>query len=276
MDELHEKFERLRERLASYGRVAVAFSAGVDSTFLLKVAHDLLGERALAVTASSALFMRRDLVEGEEFCRAEGIRQIIVETDELAVEGFRENPPDRCYICKRDLFSRMIAAARREGVETVAEGSNLDDLGDYRPGLRAIAELGVASPLREAGLTKADIRALSRELGLRTWDKPSCACLASRFAYGEEITAERLERVEAAEEFLREMGFSQVRVRVHGNIARIEAEPVRLPELTEPETARRINERLRSLGFMYVAVDLGGYYQGSMNRALEAAPPAGK
>lgn len=276
MDELHEKFERLRAYLASYGRVAVAFSAGVDSTFLLKVAHDLLGERALAVTASSALFMRRDLVEGEEFCRAEGIRQIIVETDELAVEGFRENPPDRCYICKRDLFSRMIAAARREGVETVAEGSNLDDLGDYRPGLRAIAELGVASPLREAGLTKADIRALSRELGLRTWDKPSCACLASRFAYGEEITAERLERVEAAEEFLREMGFSQVRVRVHGNIARIEAEPVRLPELTEPETARRINERLRSLGFMYVAVDLGGYYQGSMNRALEAAPPAGK
>lgn len=276
MDELHEKFERLRARLASYGRVAVAFSAGVDSTFLLKVAHDLLGDRALAVTASSALFMRRDLVEGEEFCRAEGIRQIIVETDELAVEGFRENPPDRCYICKRDLFSRMIAAARREGVETVAEGSNLDDMGDYRPGLRAIAELGVVSPLWEAGLTKADIRALSRELGLRTWDKPSCACLASRFAYGEEITAEGLERVEAAEEFLREMGFGQVRVRVHGNIARIEAEPVRLPELTEPEMASRINERLRSLGFMYVAVDLGGYFQGSMNRALEAAPPAGK
>ena len=265
MDALHEKLDALRGELERLNRVAVAFSAGVDSTFLLRVAHDTLGDRAFAVTAQSCLFPARETAAARDFCRREGIEQIVVTHEPLEIEGFRENPPDRCYRCKRALFTRFADLAAQRGA-ALAEGSNRDDEGDYRPGMRAIAELGVTSPLRAAGLTKADVRALSRELGLPTWDKPSFACLASRFAYGETITAEGLERVDAAERLLLEKGFRQFRVRVHGELARVEVLPEDMPELLRH--ARALHDALRGMGFRYVTLDLGGYQSGSMNRVL--------
>ncbi len=265
MDAPHEKLQALREELQRHKRVAVAFSAGVDSTFLLKVAHDTLGERAFAITARSCLFPARETDDARDFCRREQIAQILVTHDPFDIEGFRDNPPDRCYRCKRALFRRFAAlAAERDA--TLVEGSNLDDEGDYRPGMRAIAELGIASPLRAAGLTKADIRALSRELGLATWDKPSFACLASRFVYGETITPERLDMADSAEQRLLNLGFRQFRVRVHGDLARIEVLPEEFPRLLRH--AEELHGALRNLGYRYVTLDLGGYQSGSMNRAL--------
>ena len=269
MDALHEKKQNLENYLRALGSVTVAFSSGVDSTFLLKVAHDVLGEKAAAVTARSRSFPARELEEAKAFCEANGIEQIIVESDELSIEGFRRNPENRCYLCKRALFAKIQGIARERGFACVAEGSNMDDNGDYRPGLTAVAELGVKSPLREAKLTKADIRALSRELGLPTWDKPSFACLASRFVYGETITEEKLAMVDRAEQRLLDLGFRQVRVRIHGNIARIEIERSQFEKILEPETADQINRYFRELGFLYVTLDLGGYQMGSMNKTLD-------
>ena len=250
------------------GSVAIAFSSGVDSTFLLKTAHDILGEKAIAITARSHSFPRRELKEAITFCETEGIQQIVVEAEELSIEGFKDNPPNRCYLCKRELFAKMIQAAKELGIENFAEGSNVDDAGDYRPGLIAIAELNVKSPLREAGLTKADIRILSKELGLPTWNKPSFACLATRFPYGETITAEKLHMVDMAEQRLLDLGFHQVRVRIHGNIARIEIEPSEFNKIIQADIASSINTYLQELGFQYVTLDLGGYIMGSMNKAL--------
>ena len=269
MDALHEKKQHLESALRELGSVAVAFSSGVDSTFLLKVAHDVLGDKAIAVTARSCSFPARELNEAKAFCEANGIGQIIVETDELSIEGFRQNPKNRCYLCKRELFTKFRDIARGRGFAFVAEGSNLDDNGDYRPGLAAVAELGIKSPLRDAKLTKADIRALSRELDLPTWDKPSFACLATRFVYGETITGEKLSMVDRAEQRLLDLGFRQVRVRIHGNLARIEVDRSEFERIIRPELAGPLEQYLRELGFLYVTLDLGGYQMGSMNKTLD-------
>lgn len=266
MDTLNQKQQNLCEYIKGLGSVAVAFSSGVDSTFLLKTAHDLLGDKAIAVTACSCSFPQRELNEAKSFCKKEGIRHIIVESEELSIEGFAQNPKNRCYLCKRELFTKIKKIAAENGIEYVAEGSNLDDNGDYRPGLMAVAELGIKSPLREAGLSKADIRALSKEMGLSTWDKQSFACLASRFVYGETITEEKLGMVDKAEQKLLDMGFHQVRVRIHGKIARIEVEPAEFGKIIN--AADELNNYFQELGFTYVTLDLGGYKMGSMNKNL--------
>ena len=259
------KYEALCAALRELGTVAVAFSAGVDSTLLLKAAHDALGDRAAAVTVRSCFVPEREQREAEAFCRAEGIRLIGIDADVLSVPGVRENPADRCYLCKRAIFSGIRAAAAEAGFHTVAEGSNADDLGDYRPGMAAIRELGIRSPLLEAGLTKAEIRAISRSLGLPTWDKPAMACLATRFPTGAQLDAAALKRTERAEERLWDLGFRALRVRVHGDVARIELGAEELPRLLEPDLRERVNASLRELGFRFVCLDLGGYRMGSMN-----------
>ena len=275
MDELHQKFELLKRQLRGLGKVAVAYSAGVDSTFLLKVAHDVLGENAVAVTIKSRVVPGREIQEALDFCKAEGILHLVLDFNEMDVDGFRENPPDRCYVCKRSIFKAIIGAAAEHGIPAVCEGSNVDDLGDYRPGLKAIAELNVKSPLREAGLTKAGIRALSRELGLPTASKPSFACLASRIPYGEQITEEKLRLVERAEQYLQDLGFVQYRVRcrlvesfssIQEFQAGIEILPEQFPLFREKQG--EITEKLVSLGFSDVALDEKGYRTGSLNEKI--------
>ena len=266
---LEEKYKVLQEELRAMKSVAVAFSSGVDSTFLLAVAVDTLGkDHVMAVTASSCSFPERERKEAQEFCEKRGIRQVIVVSEELDIEGFRHNPKNRCYLCKHELFEKIWQIAKENGMNAVAEGSNMDDNGDYRPGLIAVKELGVSSPLRQAELYKEEIRELSKEMGLPTWDKQSFACLSSRFVYGETISEEKLGMVDQAEQLLLDMGFHQIRVRIHGNIARIEVLPEEIVRLVEEANRTRIAKQLKEYGFDYVTLDLLGYRTGSMNETL--------
>jgi uncharacterized protein len=261
--------DRLHRILSEFDGAAVAFSGGVDSSFLLRAAKKALGDKVIAVTARSRSFPQRELDAARAFCAKEGIRHFVCDSEELDIEGFSENPVNRCYLCKNELFTKIWAIARENGIETVIEGSNTDDEGDYRPGLQAVREQGVRSPLREAGLGKEDIRALSKAEGLSTWNKQSFACLSSRFVYGETITEEKLGMVDRAEQLLLDLGFTQLRVRIHGDIARIEIDPAEFPKILAAENRERIYARFKEIGFSSTALDLLGYRTGSMNETQD-------
>ena len=262
------KYEKLKSIIKDCGKIAIAFSGGVDSTFLTKVAKDVLGENAVAVTISSILVTDDELKEADDFCKVENIEHLIYKADVLSIPGFEDNPPDRCYICKKAIFTNVQNLVGERGISVIAEGTNVDDDGDYRPGMRAIKELGVRSPLKEAGLTKAEIRELSCMLGLKTWNKPSCACLASRFAYGEVINKDKLDMIYSAECYIRSLGFEQFRVRLQDGIARIELRPADIQKFIENGIKDKVSEKLHALGFKYVSLDLDGYRLGSMNEVL--------
>lgn len=263
------KYDELKNMLKGFGSVAVAFSSGVDSTFLLFAAKEALGDQVIAVTAQSCSFPKRELNEAKAFCEQYQIRHFICESEELDIEGFSHNPKNRCYLCKHELFEKIQRIAEQENINVIAEGSNLDDNGDYRPGLQAVAELGIQSPLRSIGFTKEDIRVLSKQLGLQTWNKQSFACLSSRFVYGETITREKLGMVDKAEQLLLDLEFHQVRVRIHGSIARIEVLPGEFPKLIQEDVRNQIISSLREFGFTYITMDLIGYRTGSMNEVIE-------
>jgi uncharacterized protein len=267
-DKKSEKLASLQRELAALEKVLIAFSAGVDSTLLLKVAQQVLGKNIAAVTVELEAFPEVELESAVEFCKQQGIKHYILTCNELEIAEYRQNPPERCYICKKYIFSQIKDAAAKLGFQHIAEGSNLDDLQDYRPGIRALEELGIHSPFVKAGLTKADVRALAKDLGLAVWDKPSMACLASRFPYGEEITKEKLTMVNKAERILAELGFKQFRVRYHGDIARIEILKEEQLKILEAEVADYIYRAFAELGFSYTTLDLKGYRSGSLNEKL--------
>ena len=260
------KFSLLKDILGGMESLVVAFSGGVDSTLLLKIAKIVLGDKVLAVTASSETTPRHELEDAKRLAKEFGVRHLIVESCDLEVPEFVKNPEDRCYICKKMRFSAIARIAAEQRLSWVADGSNIDDQGDFRPGMRAVKELGVRSPLLEAGLSKEDIRLLSRSLGLSTWNKPPYACLATRVPYGSPITAEKLAMIDAAEDLIRSMSISsQVRVRHYGDTARIEVAHENIAKLLENETRERVVTFFKNLGFKFVTLDLEGYRMGSLN-----------
>ena len=263
---LADKYEKLKVNIKSLGSVAVAFSGGVDSTLLVYVAKTVLGEGATAIIVKSSFIPEKEYEEGIKLANEMGIRCITVNMDVLEDEKIAKNPADRCYLCKYSIFTKIKKQAGKIKAEYVIEGSNMDDMSDYRPGMKALLELGIKSPLKEAGFFKNEIREISKELDLPTWNKPAMACLASRIAYGEEITEAALERVEAAEEFLKSFGFGQLRVRNHGNLARIEVETAEFPLICDEKIRKLIYGKFLELGYTYVSLDLNGYAMGSMNK----------
>ncbi len=254
----------------------IAYSGGVDSTFLLKIARDTLGTDVLAVTADSPTYPSQEIQEARILARKLSVRHLTIETEEFADSNFVSNPPDRCYYCKKELFSKLRKIARENHLNHILDGSNLDDEKDFRPGMRAAREFGVRSPLREAGLTKEDIRQLSKKLDLATWNKPALACLASRFPYGKSLTNQALSRVGKAEKLLRDMGIGQVRVRDHGHIARIEVTRREINRLLSDSFREKLVEKIKQLGYTYVTLDLEGYRTGSMNEVLPHLSPSAR
>jgi len=263
-----EKLERLKGILRELGSVAVAFSGGVDSSLLLKTAADVLGDRAIAITAQAEIYPERELQFAADLAHSLGVRLEHVQVDPFALADFVSNPPNRCYHCKRAVFETILAKARELGFAHVADGSNADDAADWRPGMRATAELGIVSPLRDAGLAKAEIRELSRRMGLPTADLPSRACLASRVPYGTRITRDDLARIDQGEAALEAMGFGGNRIRHHGSVARVELRPSDIARAAEAATRARIIAEIKKLGYSYVALDLEGYRTGSLNEVL--------
>lgn len=267
-EETLQKYKNLKSLLWKMGKVLVAFSGGVDSTFLLKVAQDVLGEDVLAVVASSEIYSQREREEAFKLAADLDVRYKVIETHELENPDFAHNPPQRCYYCKKELFSRLKEIAQSEGIPYVLDGSNYEDTEDFRPGLEAVDELGVRSPLKEVGLVKSEIRQLSRKLDLPTWQKPSFACLSSRFPYYTEIDPHSLKQIDRAEEYLRELGFSQFRVRHHDQIARIEIAQEDFSKLMEKGMRKKIIQNFKKWGYVYITLDLEGYRSGSMNEPL--------
>ncbi|MGP0566583.1 MULTISPECIES: ATP-dependent sacrificial sulfur transferase LarE [unclassified Nitrospina] len=265
---LHDKHKRMQAQIAALPGAIVAFSGGVDSTLVLAIAHAALGERVLAVTGRSPSVPERELEASKKLARHIGARHLIVDTGEIHNPDYTANPANRCYFCKTELYDHLKRIASERGLPYILNGTNSDDLGDHRPGLVAADEAKVLSPLADSGMTKQDVRDLSQELGLPTWDKPAMACLASRVPYGQEVTTEKLSMIERAEDVLLAMGLRQVRVRHHGDIARIEAPQDDLPMLLDPEQARIIESKFREIGFQFVTVDILGFRSGSLNQVL--------
>lgn len=277
MTRVPSKSDRLKAIIRSRPKAVVAFSGGVDSTLLLRVARDVLGPRnVIAVTGVSQTYTADEKRTAQRFARELGVEHVLIKTDELASDDFSANPADRCYHCKRELLGKILDLARSRGVDAVYDATNVDDLSDYRPGRKALEESGAASPLLEAGFTKKDVRLLSRRLGLPSWDKPANPCLASRVPYGTPITEETLDKIRDGEAYIRKLGFPIVRLRHHGEIARVEVPARDLARIVRPATARKIATRLRGLGYLWTALDIEGYRMGSLNRAVESPAPAAK
>lgn len=267
--ELNQKLESLKARLKELGSIAVAYSGGVDSNFLLKVAKDILGDNVIAITINAMMHSNIEIEEAKEYARNFDVKHIVVNIENFDVEEFLQNNTQRCYYCKSAVFTKILEIAKNNNIKYVVDGTNLSDLGDYRPGLKALEELNIISPLKESQLTKDDIRTLSKEMGLKTYNKPAFACLATRIPYGTRITNDKLRMIEKGEQYLIELGFTQFRVRHHGDIARIEVEKAEIHKFFSNDILEKTNNKFKEIGFKYTTLDMNGYSMGSMNQVIE-------